>query len=118
MFQSVDDISVFGLSGEVDQDEARRLAESIRNLIHSNWRKIVLDFGEVSHVHYLFLSELIPLSLVSSEKLGGIKLANLKGEIQKIFKVSGLDSFLETYDSVAEAILSFENPLTRPSVLH
>lgn len=108
IFHQVHDISIIGPAGELDPLEGRFLLEKIRGLIEANWAKIVLDLGEVSHIHYRFLADLLRLQRRSPTGSGGIKLANPTPYTREILKVTGADRFFETYDSVAEAILSFD----------
>ncbi len=114
MISKVDDISVLGPTGEIDHHEGRLVLDSIKNLLQFDWKKIVLDLGEVSHIHYRFLADLLPLAAASHSTAGGIKLANPTPYTRDILKVTGADRFFETYDTVAEAILSFENVSSLP----
>lgn len=111
MFHPVADISVLGPAGELDRSEGGVLLERIVGLLQRDWRKIVLDLGEVHHVHFGFLTDLSTLAQLSSAVSGGIKLANLNRETSELLKITGVDRTLEAYDSVAEAILSFDVPL-------
>lgn len=115
--EKVEDISILNPAGELDTHEGRILLQQIANLIKFDWRKIVLDLREVDHIHFRFLSELGTAAHASSLQSGGIKLANLNPYTREILKMTGADKYLETYDSVAEAILSFHNPLTRACVM-
>lgn len=112
------DISILNPAGELDPHEGRMILQQIANLMKFERSKIVLDLGEVDHIHFRFLSELETAVLASSLREGGIKLANLNPYTMEILKVTGADRYLETYDSVAEAILSFHNPLTKSCVMH
>ncbi len=99
---------MIGPEGEVDRYEGQLLLESIQRLGQANWAKIVLDLGEVSHIHYRFLADLLQIQRLSPQGSWGIKLANPTPYTREILKVTGADRFFETYDSVAEAILSFD----------
>jgi len=118
MFLQVDDVSVFNPSGELDRVDGRELVEKIKNFLESNWRKIVIDFSDVEHIHYGVLGELLGLVEASKASSGGIKFANMNSHNRQILKITGMDRRFETYDSVADAVLSFQNPLLRPGRLH
>ncbi len=108
----VADISVLVPQGEIDSQEGKLLLQRIGALLRNEWKKIVLDFGNVEHVHYRVFSELTAAVLISSVKSSSIKIANLNSYTKQILKFTGVDHFFETYDSVAEAVLSFsENDL-------
>jgi anti-anti-sigma regulatory factor len=116
MMQSIDDVSVFGPSGEIDTEEGRRLLAQIGELVRprkgrssqGETCKIVLDLKNVEHVHYKILSDLMILSRLTALTTGGIKLANLTPYTQKLLRITGVDQYFETYESVADAVLSFD----------
>jgi anti-anti-sigma factor len=107
MLQQVADISIFGPAGELDSHDGGILIRKIEELFRREWSKIVLDLRDVEHIHFRFLGDLVSLAKSSSVLSGGIKLANLSPYTREILRLAGVGDFLETYDSVAEAILSF-----------
>ncbi len=113
MIQHVEDISILVPEGELDPSEGRWFLERIKSLLQYEWGKIVLDLSSVRHVHYRFFLDLLAASLASQLVSGGIKLVNLNSDTEELLKIVGLEKHFETYDSVAEAILSFKNPLTK-----
>lgn len=114
----VEDVSVFNPSGELTRVDGRELVEKIRHSIRSDFSKIVIDLSQVDHIHYGVLGELWGLAEASSVRAGGIKLANVSPYNRQILRLTGMDRRFETYDSVADAVLSFQNPLMRPGRLH
>lgn len=118
MILQVDDISIFHPEGELDTVEGGDLVEKIRQFLRCDWSKIVLDLTEVSHIHYRVLGDLLRLAVASSTRDGGIKLANVTPYNRDILRITGVERSFETYDSVAEAILSFQNHLAGPCQLH
>ena len=112
MIQTMRDILVVGPEGELDRLEGGLLLQKIGGLIQREWNKIVIDLNHVDHIDYRLFGALSILATASPLSLGGIKLANISPYNRKILRVSGLDGFFETYDTVAEAVLSFHDPLT------
>lgn len=109
--RNADNISILGLTGELDPYEGREMMKRIGNLIRYKWTQIVLDLQEVNHIHFRVFSELLAASTacsLSTGDSGGIKLANLSPYLREIMKITGVDDRFETYDSVAEAVLSFQ----------
>ncbi|MBI2083643.1 MAG: STAS domain-containing protein [Deltaproteobacteria bacterium] len=109
MYQKIADISVFDLSGDLDMFEGHQLMRSLARLIRRQWVKIVLDFGEVEHINYKILTDLASIAVASHTLQGEIKFANVSDYHRNILKVAGVDSYFRTYDSLADAILSFED---------
>lgn len=110
MIQPVNDISIVGPSGELDLREGEALLETIGSLLRHEWVKIVLDLGEVEHIHFHFLNRLLALAHAFQPEQGAIKIANLNAYTRELLRLTGVDRFFDTYDSVADAILSFEGP--------
>lgn len=109
MYQKVADISVFGLSGDLDNFEARQLLRSLAQLIRRQWVKIVLDFGEVDHIQYQVLNDLVSVAVASHSLQGGVKLVHLNNYHKNILKVAGVSDYFEVYETLADAILSFHD---------
>lgn len=119
MIQTMSDILVVGPEGELDTFQGRLLLKKIGGLIEFEWNKIVIDLNRVDHIDYRLFGALsiLAAAATSSLSLGGIKLANISPYNRKILRVTGLDGFFETYESVAEAVLSFHDPLTEAGLM-
>ena len=124
--QNISDISILNPAGELGSDEGNRLLMHIACLLRKERVKIVLNLQKVSHIHLTTLSGLVAMMAMSSALSslsgrdpfeggwteGGIKLANLSAYTRSLLKIAGVDRHFETYDSVAEAVLSFtESPM-------
>ncbi len=109
MYQNVADISVFGLEGDIGDLEGRQLIRRLARLIRREWVKIVLDFERVEHINYQVMATLVAFSQTMQLFQGQIKLANMTPYHRNILRVAGVDEFFESYESLAEAILSFED---------
>jgi anti-anti-sigma regulatory factor len=108
-------VSVFQPMGELDCADGGLLLDKIRDTLHSDFNRVVLDLGEVHHIHYRLVTELLELSVIASEisqePVGGLKLANVHPQAQQILKFAGVEGYFETYESVGEAVLSFQDLL-------
>ena len=107
MIQQVQDVSVLGLEGEIDKTAGDDLCRRIEALVRFEWNRIVLDLGQVEHIHYTLAPRLAAMAKNLSSVSGGVKLANLNSQVKAILQFVSGDVF-ETYDSVAEAVLSFD----------
>ncbi len=118
MIHHVEDISIFNPSGELNPSDGVDLLRKIQNYLAGERSKIVLNLRDVEHIHYRFLSELLSLAAVSSLLAGGIKIAHATRYHRDIMRLTGVEECFETYDSVADAILSFQDPFARTCLLH
>lgn len=106
-FSRVHDISVLHLYGELSLLEMEMLGKTIHSLKKHRYYKILLDLSGVDHVHYQVMHALARQAMALKEKRGGLKLAHVSDEMQKILKFTGADQVLEDYATLSEAILSF-----------
>ncbi len=120
MILSDDHISVVEASGELDSCayEGKALLKKIQSLIRFEWGRIVLNFQDVHHIHSDFLMQLAVLKKVVETQAGELKLANLNTYTRDLLRLSGLGQNFEMYDSVAEAILSFDTSVAHSSATH
>ena len=82
-----------------------------------NFAIFVLNFQKVNHVDYRTLVDLVITDMGLQNESGRLKLAALNPYVKSIFRIAGTLDCCEWYDSVAEAILSFDhgiNPLSCP----
>ncbi len=108
MYSHAMDVSILNPMGELGRFEGGQLLHKITQLVERQWVKIVLDLGDVEHIHYRILPELLQVAVLSRLSNGGIKLAQVNAYHQRLLEVAGVHDKFETYDSVAEAILSFD----------
>ena len=79
---------------------------------------MVLNFKKVDHVNYKTITRL----LEGVEKLrsvdGDLKCASMNIYMQKIFRFTGADQIMESYDSVYDAIMSFNGSQDKHRTWH
>lgn len=115
MYQKVGDISVLGLSGDIESFEGKQLLRTLTRLIHRNWLKIILDFTGVQHVDYRILADMVTVVVAAHTLRGEIKLANISSYHRNLLRITGVEEFFETYESVEDAIMSFEGGVVSPA---
>lgn len=104
---AVDDVAVLHLTGELNYREVQEIEGILGELMKSAKTKVVLNFQKVDHVNYKTLQSLLEKTLKMRSLEGDLKCASLNYYTQNIFKFSGVDQVMESYDSVSEAVLSF-----------
>lgn len=103
-----DDIVVLEISGELDALVAPKVKETFSKLIDRDYTKFVVDFNNLVHINSLAMGILRGKLQVLKEMDGDIKIANLNEHIETIFETIGLDEIFSIYNSVEEAISSFQ----------
>lgn len=102
-----DDVAVVHLSGEVSHQEVLELEKVLGKLMNSSKVKVVLNFERVDHVNYKTIHRLLERASRLRSLNGDLKFASLNNYTRNIFRFTGADQVVESYESVYDAILSF-----------
>ena len=106
---SIQDISVIDVSGDIDFREMIRIKNVIGGFIEKNRLKVVLNLRAVDHINYLSIGVLLERLKLLRNLNGDLKLAGMSPFLRDIFKVVGMDRFFEDYTSLEDAIESFDD---------
>jgi len=88
--------------------EASQLKKSLDELIKNKQRKIIVDISQCEFIDSTFLGVLV-LSLKSSAKIGGdLRLVKPHEIVKTLMERAGTLNVFNIYDSIDEAIRSFE----------
>lgn len=88
--------------------EAGHLKKNLDELIKSNQKKIIVDISQCEFIDSTFLGALV-LALKSSAKIGGdVRLVKPHEIVKTLMDKAGTLNVFNLYDSVDEAIKSFE----------
>ncbi len=104
---AVDDVAVLHLNGELSHPEIAEVERMIRALMTSRKVKVVLNFQKVEHVNYRTLSRLLDRATQLRSLSGDLKCASMSHYTRNIFRFTGADQIMEAYDSVYDAVMSF-----------
>jgi anti-anti-sigma factor len=113
-----DDVSVVHLSGEVSHLEMSQITEILGELLSSAKIKVVLNFQKVEHVNYKSLQALLDEAIKLRRLEGDLKCASLNHYTKNIFRFTGADQVMESYDSVYDAVMSFHGGPERHRIWH
>jgi anti-anti-sigma factor len=107
-------ITVLAVKGDIDANTYKELQDKAAEMIEAGTEKILLDLGDV---HYMgsagFRAIHAIANMLNKEQKQGmtksehIKLLNPRGEVARVIKTLGFDSFLEIHEDRATAISSF-----------
>ena len=104
-------VTILDLSGKltIDQD-AQRLKDKINSLIHQQHTKVVLNLGDVSYIDSGGLGQLVSSYGSLAKTSGGLKLLNVNKKNHDLLSITRLVTIFDAYDSVEEAVKSFDRP--------
>jgi anti-sigma B factor antagonist len=103
------DIGIISLKGKLmGTPETENLHNEIRSLINQGAKKVVLDMGGVTWLNSTGVGSIMR-SYTSVMNNGGVlSLANLSEKVQNLFFVTQLIRIFKVYDSVEEAVKTYE----------
>lgn len=102
------EISVIKVSGFVDTTTSAELEESLKRVLRKGVFKVIIDLGGVNYISSagwgIFISEIKNIR----ENGGDLKLAAMVPDVFEVFELLEFQTILESFDSVDEAIESFD----------
>ncbi len=103
------DVTILDMNGSVRMGEgAISLRNSIRGLVDSGKKKILLNLSGVKNIDSSGIGELIANYTTVSRDGGQLKLLNLTEKIQNLLVITKLLTVFDSFDNEAEALNSFK----------
>jgi anti-sigma B factor antagonist len=107
--REVDGVYVIGLAGRVVLgEESNALRETVKSLLASGHKKIVLNMDNVTYIDSAGLGTLVASHHSAGTQGASLKLSNLGSKFQEILQVTKLLTVFDVYDSEAAAVQSFK----------
>ncbi|MFO1518098.1 MAG: STAS domain-containing protein [bacterium] len=107
--QTYEDVAVLDLKGEIGPQEVERVARALFSLLRKRHNKMVINFQNVDHVHYPSIRPLVETISKLKRFQGDLKFAGMNDYTQSIFRFVGANDFVENFDTVPQAVLSFRS---------
>ncbi len=101
-------VKVFHLGGKITGDaKTQMLCDRLKELIDAGTRSLVMDFRSVRWINSLGIGVIIACLNTLRNNGGDIRFANLHDATQQYFHITKLETVVEMFDSVEEAVASF-----------
>lgn len=107
--ESVEHVAVCRIHGEVDSASASALREAMGAL--TAYRRVVLDFSGVPFIDSAGLGTIIGGTRRVRAADGEIALCSARRSIHRLLHTVGMDRILPIFDSLPEALRSFEDQI-------
>jgi len=102
-------VTVLTLSGRVTLgEESSQLRAKLKEMLGAGKTRVVLDLANVSYIDSAGLGTLVAGYTSARNQGAGMKLANLTKKFDEQLHITKLVTVFEVYNSVAEAVKSFE----------
>ena len=102
------------VTGSIDSLTAADLSEALTREIEAGARQVVLDMTGVEYTSSAGLRALLAGVKLARHHGGDFRLAGVQEFVFKVLELSGFTSILKSFDSVDEALASFETPSADP----
>ncbi|MGH7595172.1 MAG: anti-sigma factor antagonist [bacterium] len=107
-------VHVIRLKGIFDASTVSEFEKVVSYLLTRNFYKVIVDLGHVEFISSAgwgtFTAELRRVR----ENQGDVKLANMNPDVYDVFLLLELDSFIQSFDTVEEALAAFAQPVVAP----
>ncbi|NOY77235.1 MAG: STAS domain-containing protein [Calditrichaeota bacterium] len=100
------DVVVLVPEGELDVSNVPELQNAFEKILGEGYTKVVIDLSKVTYMDSSALGVLVNGLKELRKKNGMLKIANLNGNVERIFQLTRLIKFFETYPTTEEAALS------------
>lgn len=92
-----------------DDPDLDKLRSEMRKTVRIGARRMVVDLGNVPETLTRGLSTFTEIAMALRKVNGDLKLARMSKQIKSIIAITRLSQFFDCYESVEEAVRSFDN---------
>lgn len=102
-------VTVFHLQDRVNLGNFAELEKTAKEAFNSGMRNLVIDLSQAVSLTSIGIRAIVILhKMLSAEGGKHLKLASPTPHILEVLGVAGVTEYIEVYDTVAEAVTSFE----------
>lgn len=100
--------TVVTIDGSVDAMTADQVTSFLDKRIRENETRLVLDLGQVDFMSSAGLRAILATLKESRQHGGDLRLAAAQTGVEKVLKMSGFTNILKTFQTIDEAIKSYD----------
>jgi len=100
------DISVIGLSGDVDTFTCAKLRDAVAQLIDAGVSWVVINMSAVDYIDSSGLGTLVGALRRVNESQGGLAISNAAPQVLKVLNITGLSKVFALYQDDHQAAVS------------
>ena len=100
-------VDVLRFEGDLDAMAMVKMKNRLTRLLNKNHRNLLLDLKQARRVELAGLGILVDRLMKVRALKGDIKLCNVRPEVEKTFRMIGVNGLMQAFHSEEEAIRSF-----------
>jgi anti-sigma B factor antagonist len=102
-------VKVFHLHGKImGGPETQEICDRLKELVATGTQFLVMDFQNVQWINSNGIGTIIACLTTFRNRGGDIRFANLHGATRNYFHITKLETVTRLFDSIEEAVVSFE----------
>lgn len=106
--QKQGDVAILALKGKLmGGPETQAVHDKVKELAENGVKQVVVDLGKVKWMNSSGLGALMGSLTTMRNASGELKLAAVTEKVQSLFMITKLITIFETFDTVEEAVKSF-----------
>jgi anti-sigma B factor antagonist len=103
--RTVGDVHILDISGKINLGQGTMVVRNtIKDLLHSGVKKIVLNLAEVNHIDSSGVGELVSSYTAVAKEGGQLRLLNLTTRVQEILAITRLLTIFQVFDNEPAAV--------------
>ena len=103
--RTIGDVHILDISGKIILGRGTMIVRNtIKDLLHSGVKKIVLNLAEVNHIDSSGVGELVSAFTSVAKEGGRLELLNLTIKVKEILAITKLLTVFQVYDNEQEAL--------------
>jgi anti-anti-sigma factor len=101
-------VTIFQLLERINLGNFAELEKIVKEAYESGTRDLVIDLSKIEALSSIGVRALVIVhKLLSTDGKHHLKLAGLSPSMRDVFEIAGITQFIDTHDTVEEAIASF-----------
>ena len=100
-------VEVLRFQGDLNASEMIKMKERLTRLLNKNHKRMILDMRRTRHVELAGLGLLVDRLMKVRAQKGDIKLFNMHPEVERTFRMIGVNGLMESFHSEEAALRSF-----------
>jgi anti-anti-sigma factor len=101
-------VSVMAVAGSIDALTAPQLTTAFEDQVQSGHVHLVVDLSGVDYTSSAGLRALLGTMKGARTGGGDLRLAGVRDEVRRVLEMSGFTTILKVFDTVDDAVASFE----------
>jgi anti-sigma B factor antagonist len=104
----MDNVGVISIRGELDAHTSPQLIEFFNERVSSSCMNYVFDLQGLTYSSSAGIRIFLGLARDSRKKNGDLRIAGVRPQVEKIFKMSKFDKIVKIFDTVENAVNSYK----------